>query len=123
MASASSEVVVVSKAKSDRKVFTSAKGASRLNRIPKEILDDPELKADMAVLPKNYNFEVPKTIWRIRTLKVGFSMAHSYFGIQYFGSPISFNIQCSLGELKIGDSLRLRCLLSNIFVQVGISYF
>ena len=74
MAAASSEVVVVSKAKSDRKVFTSAKGASRLNRIPKEILDDPELKADMAVLPKNYNFEVPKTIWRIRTLKVGFSM-------------------------------------------------
>ena len=68
----SSEVVVVSKAKSDRKVFTSAKGA-RLSRIPKEILDDPELKADMAVLPKNYNFEVPKTIWRIRTLKVGFS--------------------------------------------------
>jgi len=65
--SSSSEVVVVSKAKSDRKVFTSAK--ARLNRIPKDILEDPELKADTAVLPKNYNFEIPKTIWRIRTLQ------------------------------------------------------
>ena len=70
--SASTTEVVVSKAKSNRKVFTSAK--ARLNRIPKEILEDPELKADVAVLPKNYNFEVPKTIWRIRTLKVRWIM-------------------------------------------------
>ena len=73
MSSSSSEVVVVSKAKSDRKVFTSAK--ARLNRIPKDILEDPELKADTAVLPKNYNFEIPKTIWRIRTLQVRFAYA------------------------------------------------
>ena len=73
MSSSSSEVVVVSKAKSDRKVFTSAK--ARLNRIPKDILEDPELKAYTAVLPKNYNFEIPKTIWRIRTLQVRFAYA------------------------------------------------
>ena len=95
---ASSEVVVVSKAKSDRKVFTSAKGASRLNRIPKEILDDPELKADMAVLPKNYNFEVPKTIWRIRTLKVGL-MFHSYFGVV---TASKIDKYCIVGRLSIG---------------------
>jgi 2-(3-amino-3-carboxypropyl)histidine synthase len=66
----SSTEVVVAKAKSDRKVFTSNKAiGSRLNRIPRDILDDPELKADIAGLPKNYNFEIPKTIWRIRTLK------------------------------------------------------
>ena len=38
------------------------------NRIPQELLDDPILKNDMQVLPQNYNFEVPKTIWRIKTL-------------------------------------------------------
>ncbi len=68
MSSSTSTDVVVAKARPDRKVFKSGK-ASRLNKIPKDITDDPELKKDMAALPKNYNFEIPKTIWRIRTLK------------------------------------------------------
>ncbi|RDA84029.1 hypothetical protein CP532_6512 [Ophiocordyceps camponoti-leonardi (nom. inval.)] len=38
-----------------------------LNRVPREILDDPDLKEAMALLPANYNFEVPKTIHRIRS--------------------------------------------------------
>ncbi len=36
-------------------------------RIPAEILDDPALRQAMAVLPKNYNFEIPKTVWRLRS--------------------------------------------------------
>eukprot|EP00095_Tigriopus_kingsejongensis_P005139 maker-scaffold100_size373717-snap-gene-2.44 protein:Tk05139 transcript:maker-scaffold100_size373717-snap-gene-2.44-mRNA-1 annotation:"diphthamide biosynthesis protein 1" len=63
----SQEVV---KANPARKVFApKAAVGVRLNKIPDDILNDPELKADIDVLPKNYNFEVPKTIWRIRTLK------------------------------------------------------
>ena len=38
------------------------------SRIPQEILDDPILAQDMLVLPQNYNFEIPKTIWRIKSL-------------------------------------------------------
>ncbi|RCI16603.1 hypothetical protein L249_2237 [Ophiocordyceps polyrhachis-furcata BCC 54312] len=38
-----------------------------LSRIPREILDDPDLKEAMTLLPANYNFEVPKTIHRIRS--------------------------------------------------------
>ena len=37
-------------------------------RIPDEVLNDPLLNADMAVLPQNYNFEVHKTVWRVRSL-------------------------------------------------------
>lgn len=35
--------------------------------LPRELLDDPELAAAIAALPSNYNFEVHKTVWRIRS--------------------------------------------------------
>lgn len=38
-----------------------------LNQIPAEILNDSRLVEAMRVLPKNYNFEIPKTIWKIRS--------------------------------------------------------
>ncbi|KAH6900108.1 putative diphthamide synthesis protein-domain-containing protein [Thelonectria olida] len=38
-----------------------------LNQVPKEITEDPNLKAAIALLPANYSFEIPKTIHRIRT--------------------------------------------------------
>lgn len=37
------------------------------NRIPDDILNNQDLIADMAILPQNYNFEIPKTIWRIKS--------------------------------------------------------
>jgi 2-(3-amino-3-carboxypropyl)histidine synthase len=37
-----------------------------LNKIPDDILNNPELQLAMKVLPDNYNLEIPKTIWRIR---------------------------------------------------------
>jgi len=46
--------------------IVSAKGRAALNKVPDDILNDPELNLAMEVLPKNYNLEVPKTIWRIR---------------------------------------------------------
>ncbi|KAM4060073.1 putative diphthamide synthesis protein [Hirsutella rhossiliensis] len=38
-----------------------------LNRVPREILDDAQLQEAMALLPANYNFEIAKTIHRIRS--------------------------------------------------------
>lgn len=38
-----------------------------LNQVPPEILEDPEIQAAMELLPKNYSFEIPKTIHRIRS--------------------------------------------------------
>ncbi|GMF72254.1 unnamed protein product [Aspergillus oryzae] len=35
--------------------------------IPPEILEDPEIQAAIDLLPKNYSFEIPKTIHRIRS--------------------------------------------------------
>ena len=41
--------------------------ARALNRIPPEILGDPDIIAAVALLPANYSFEIPKTIHRIRS--------------------------------------------------------
>ncbi|PLN80989.1 diphthamide biosynthesis protein 1 [Aspergillus taichungensis] len=38
-----------------------------LNQVPAEILEDPDIKAAIGLLPPNYSFEIPKTIHRIRT--------------------------------------------------------
>ena len=43
--------------------------SSRLNQIPDEILNDKEINHAISYLPKNYNFEIHKTIWRIRQEK------------------------------------------------------
>lgn len=41
--------------------------ARALNNVPDEILYDPAINDAIALLPKNYNFEIHKTIHRIRT--------------------------------------------------------
>jgi len=63
MGSCDSGAVVI--AAKPRKIV-SAKGRATLNKIPDDILNDPELRLAMEVLPDNYNLEIPKTIWRIR---------------------------------------------------------
>lgn len=58
--------VVVVRAK-PKKVFKPK--AARINRIPQELLNDPVLSKAIERLPTNYNFEIHKTIWRIREMK------------------------------------------------------
>jgi len=62
--SESTDIVVV-RAR-PKKVF---KPKARINRIPQELLDDPLLQQAIDRLPSNYNFEMHKTIWRIREMK------------------------------------------------------
>ena len=50
----------VVKAKPPRRRFVS--------QIPPSISEDPELRRAMGALPANYNFEIPKTIWRIKQM-------------------------------------------------------
>lgn len=62
-----SDSVVIVKAKPVRKIF---KAPIKINKIPEEILNDPLLNAAIVALPSNYNFEIHKSIWRIKELKV-----------------------------------------------------
>ncbi|VDO20968.1 unnamed protein product [Haemonchus placei] len=42
-------------------------GPARLAAQVEEIAADESLQSDMKILPSNYTFEIPKTIWKIRT--------------------------------------------------------
>ena len=48
----------------EKKTYCPSK--SLIRGVPAELENNPKLKEDMAVLPKNYNFEIPKTIWRMK---------------------------------------------------------
>ena len=43
--------------------------ALNANQIPDEVLNNKELNLQIKQLPENYNFEIHKTIWRIKTIK------------------------------------------------------
>ena len=67
-----------------RKVVT-PKGRSRaaLNKVPDEILNDPELKLAMEVLPDNYNLEILKVKHNT------YSQIESFDGITSIGENLS----------------------------------
>ena len=78
--------VVVVKAKPVRKVF---KAPVRVNKIPQELLNDTLINAAICALPSNYNFEIHKTIWRIKENKskrVGLQMPE---GLLMFATTIA----------------------------------
>lgn len=50
-----------------RIVSNTRRPARALNQVPPEILNDPDIRAALTLLPPNYSFEIPKTIHRIRT--------------------------------------------------------
>lgn len=82
---------VVVKAKPTRKVF---KGTTRtLNKIPASILNDDTLNDAISALPSNYNFEIHKTIHRIREIKAKRVALQMPEGLLIFACPISDIIQ------------------------------
>ena len=61
-----------------------------LNQIPAEIQDDPLINASIdALLPKNYNFEVKKTIWQIRKFGIQRVALQMPEGLAMFGTSIT----------------------------------
>lgn len=61
-----SVVVVRAKPEGQRKTFKPT--IRSVNKIPDELLNDPLLNRACESLPRNYNFEIHKTIWRIRSI-------------------------------------------------------
>lgn len=84
--------------------------------MPPEILNDPELKAAIALLPANYSFEIPKTIHKIRTLgskKVALQMPE---GLLLFATTVSDILQqfCpGIETLIMGDVTYGACCIDD----------
>ncbi|XP_043277172.1 2-(3-amino-3-carboxypropyl)histidine synthase subunit 1 [Venturia canescens] len=121
--------VVVVKAKPVRKVF---KASVRVNKIPQELLNDPLLNAAIAVLPNNYNFEVHKTIWRIRETKAKRVALQMPEGLLLYATTIADIIEdftqaetVIMGDVTYGaccvDDFSARALNVDLLVHYGHS--
>lgn len=124
-----SDVKIV-KAKPVRKVF---KGATRvIYKIPQSLLDDPELNGAISVLPLNYNFEIHKTIWRIREMKAKRVALQMPEGLLMFSLVISDIIErfteadtIIMGDVTYGaccvDDFTAKALGADLLVHYGHS--
>ncbi|XP_053376020.1 2-(3-amino-3-carboxypropyl)histidine synthase subunit 1-like [Mercenaria mercenaria] len=124
---------VVVAAKSDRKVITGSKGARRTaHQIPDEILHDAKLIEAVKQLPSNYNFEIPKTIWRIRQAAAKRVALQFPEGLLMFACTISDIIEqftdadtLIMGDVTYGaccvDDYSARALGADIMIHYGHS--
>ena len=59
-----STAVQVVAARPRKVIAVSGRGRAALNKVPDDILNDPELKLAQEVLPDNYNLEISKVTWK-----------------------------------------------------------
>lgn len=78
---------VVPVAKKERKIFRPSRNV--LKGVPAELENDPKLKLAIEVLPKNYNFEIAKTIWRVREAKAQHIALQFPEGLLMFATAIA----------------------------------
>uniref|UniRef100_A0A8B9SHS6 2-(3-amino-3-carboxypropyl)histidine synthase subunit 1 n=2 Tax=Anas platyrhynchos TaxID=8839 RepID=A0A8B9SHS6_ANAPL len=101
-------------------------------QVPEELLGDPELREAAGALPANYNFEIPKTVWRIRQAgakKVALQMPE---GLLMFACTIADIIErfteaeaVVMGDVTYGaccvDDYTARALGADFLVHYGHS--
>ncbi|XP_060743941.1 2-(3-amino-3-carboxypropyl)histidine synthase subunit 1 [Tachysurus vachellii] len=126
MAAPSGDVEIVTKK-------PTVKGPRRVaNQIPDEILKDPELQEAVSVLPSNYNFEIHKTIWRVRQAKAKRVALQLPEGLQMFACVIADIIErftgadtLVMGDVTYGaccvDDFTARALGADFMVHYGHS--
>ncbi|XP_061734105.1 2-(3-amino-3-carboxypropyl)histidine synthase subunit 1 isoform X1 [Nerophis ophidion] len=102
------------------------------NQIPDEISNDAELKEAMKVLPANYNFEIPKTVWRVRQSQATRVALQLPEGLQMFACAIADIIErftkadtIVMGDVTYGaccvDDFTARALGADFMVHYGHS--
>ncbi|KAJ8256425.1 hypothetical protein COCON_G00185770 [Conger conger] len=102
------------------------------NQIPDEILNDPQLQDAILALPQNYNFEIHKTIWRVRQAKAKRVALQLPEGLQMFACVIADIIErftdadtVVMGDVTYGaccvDDFTARALGADLLVHYGHS--
>lgn len=104
----------------------------KVNQIPDDILNDAELQAAMKQLPWNYNFEIPKTIWKIRQAQAKIVALQFPEGLLLYSCLISDIIKhftqadtIILGDVTYGaccvDDLTAKALGADFMIHYGHS--
>ncbi|XP_041971467.1 2-(3-amino-3-carboxypropyl)histidine synthase subunit 1 [Aricia agestis] len=115
----SNVVVVRAKPEGQRKTFKPQ--IRSVNKVPDELLNDPLLNRACETLPGNYNFEIHKTIWRIRSLgskRVALQMPE---GLTMFATTICDIIEAFTGAdtVIMGDVTYGACCIDD-FTAVAL---
>lgn len=123
------ETAIVVKAKPVRKVFKSTK----ITKIPESITQNPKLLQMIeTTLPKNYNFEIPKTLWRIKETQSKCVALQMPEGLLIFSTPIVDIIKeftdadvIIMGDVTYGacciDDLTAKALNVDLLIHYGHS--
>ncbi|XP_058853918.1 2-(3-amino-3-carboxypropyl)histidine synthase subunit 1-like isoform X1 [Acipenser ruthenus] len=102
------------------------------NQIPAEILNDVELQEAVKALPQNYNFEIPKTVWRVRQAQARRVALQMPEGLQMFACAVADIIErftgaetLVMGDVTYGaccvDDFTARALGADFMVHYGHS--
>lgn len=102
------------------------------NQIPEDILNDRELQEAVRVLPSNYNFEICKTVWRIKQAEAKRVALQMPEGLQMFACTIADIIErftdadtLIMGDVTYGaccvDDFTARALGADFMVHYGHS--
>ncbi|KCV71464.1 hypothetical protein H696_02410 [Fonticula alba] len=85
------------------------------NLVPEEILNDEELNAAIQQLPTNYNFEIHKTVWRLRRDKVKRVGMQFPEGLMMYACPISDILErfCDVTCVILGDVTYGACCIDD----------
>lgn len=86
-----------------------------LNQIPDEILNDKLLNEYISKLSPNYNFEIHKTIWRIRQANAKMVALQFPEGLLMFACAIADIIEkfCNCSTLIMGDVTYGACCIDD----------
>lgn len=126
----SEDSALVIRAKPARKIFKAP--IRTINKIPNELLNDKKLQDAISALPKNYNFEIPKTIWRIRETNAKRVALQMPEGLLMFSTTISDIIRdftdadtVIMGDVTYGaccvDDFTAKALNVDLLVHYGHS--
>ena len=87
-----------------------------ISQIPPSIADDPELQSALGALPSNYNFEVPKTIWRLQQLKASAVALQFPEGLLMFATTIADILErfAGVSAIIMGDVTYGACCVDDI---------
>ncbi|XP_071552140.1 2-(3-amino-3-carboxypropyl)histidine synthase subunit 1 isoform X2 [Panulirus ornatus] len=116
--------------KRERKIFRPKRNV--VKGVPSEIENDTKLKLAIDVLPKNYNFEIPKTIWRIQQAKSQHVALQFPEGLLLFATTIADIIESwtgaettIMGDVTYGaccvDDFTARAIGADFMVHYGHS--
>ncbi|XP_060076966.1 2-(3-amino-3-carboxypropyl)histidine synthase subunit 1-like [Ylistrum balloti] len=132
MAAPTETKTTVVKANVNRKIIKGNVSRRAAHQIPDDILNNVKLQEAVKQLPNNYNFEIFKTVWRIRTTKAKRVALQFPEGLLLFACTIADIIEefteadsLIMGDVTYGaccvDDFTARALGADLMIHYGHS--